>query len=168
MTARRQPDPRVLYCNRTGAAVSNDAIWSRDPADRRRWLINTLDVKLQRQAAVPAVCDDFGSLVEVRPIFRGLQAGMALPGLTAWLAGITLALLIGCAHYLDDIPDHSAEWDQAVYLQDAINAAIDQRKFDRAAQALCGPQAAWQQLQDGSVQCKTKHGRPTITVQVAP
>lgn len=94
--------------------------------------------------------------------------GSALPSTMAWLAGIALALLIGCAHYLDDIPDHSAEWDQAVYLQDAINAAIDQRKFDRAAQALCGPQASWQQLQDGSVQCRTKHGRPTITVQVAP
>lgn len=63
---RANLDPRVLYCNRTGAAVSNDAIWSRDPADRSRWLINTLDLKLQRSAAVPAVMDDFGSLVEVR------------------------------------------------------------------------------------------------------
>lgn len=66
------------------------------------------------------------------------------------------------------LDDHSDEWDQAVYLQDAINAAIAQEKFALAAQALCGPQASWQQLNDGSVQCKTKHGRPTITVQVAP
>jgi len=96
------------------------------------------------------------------------QRGVALPGLTAWLAGITIALLIACSHYLDDIPDHGAEWDQAVYLQDAINAAIQQEKFAVAAQALCGPQASWQQLHDGSVQCRTKHGKPTITVQVSP
>lgn len=66
------------------------------------------------------------------------------------------------------LDDHSDEWDQAVYLQDAINAAIAQEKFAVAAQALCGPQAAWQQLHDGSVQCRTKNGRPTITVQVSP
>jgi len=67
MITRPQPDPRVLYCNRTGAAVSNDAIWSRDPADRRLWLVHSLDLKLQRSAAVPAVMDDFGNLVQVRP-----------------------------------------------------------------------------------------------------
>jgi hypothetical protein len=66
------------------------------------------------------------------------------------------------------LDDHSAEWDQAVTLQDAINAAIAQEKFALAAQALCGPQAAWAQLNDGSVQCRTKHGKPTITVQVSP
>lgn len=66
MITRPQPDPRVLYCNRTGAAVSNDAIWSRDPADRRLWLVHSLDIKLQRSAAVPVVMDDFGNLVEVR------------------------------------------------------------------------------------------------------
>lgn len=66
------------------------------------------------------------------------------------------------------LDDHSAEWERAVTLQDAINEAIEQQKFALAAQALCGPQASWQQLHDGSVQCKTKHGRPTITVQVAP
>lgn len=96
------------------------------------------------------------------------QAGIALPTLTAWLAGITLALVIGCAHYLDDIPDHRAEWDQAVDLQAAIVASIDQQKFDRAAQALCGPQAAWAQMPDGAVQCSTKYGKPTITVRVSP
>lgn len=65
--ARPEPDPRVLYCNRTGAAVSNDAIWSRNPVDRRLWLVHSLDLKLQRSAAVPAVMDDFGNLVQVQP-----------------------------------------------------------------------------------------------------
>lgn len=84
---------------------------------------------------------------------------------TTALALAALLLLCWLGPSLDD---HSDEYAQAVYLQDAINASIQQQKFDRAAQALCGPQAAWAQLQDGSVQCKTKHGRPTITVSVAP
>lgn len=97
-----------------------------------------------------------------------VQHGHALPTVTAWLAGITIALLIGCAHYLDDIDDHSAENAQAVDLQAAIVASIAQERFDRAAQAVCGPQAAWVQLNDGSVQCSTKYGKPTITVRVSP
>lgn len=64
--AHAQPDPHVLYCNRTGAAVSNDAIWNRDPKDRRLWLVHALDLKLQRSAAVRAVMDDFGNLVRVQ------------------------------------------------------------------------------------------------------
>lgn len=84
----------------------------------------------------------------------------------------TTALAIAIAALLcwfgPSLDDHSAEFDQAVDLQDAINVAIHQQKFDRAAQALCGPQSPWVQTPDGSVQCKTKHGRPTITVQVAP
>jgi len=86
---------------------------------------------------------------------------------TNWLAGITVALLISASINLD-IDDHNAEIDQAVDLQAAIVAAIEQERFERAAQAVCGPQAAWAQLNDGSVQCSTKHGRPTITVKVSP
>ncbi len=81
---------------------------------------------------------------------------------------IAVAMVAALCWLGPPLDDHSDEWDQAVYLQDAINAAIHQEKFAVAAQALCGPQASWQQLNDGSVQCKTKHGKPTITVQVSP
>lgn len=81
---------------------------------------------------------------------------------------LALAALVLLCWFGPSLDDHSAEWDQVVTLQDAINAAIAQEKFAVAAQAVCGPQAAWQQLQDGSVMCRTKHGRPTITVQVSP
>lgn len=57
------PDPRVLYCARTGAAVSNDAIWYRDKEVHFRWLVETLDINLQRAPAIPAFTDDFGNLV---------------------------------------------------------------------------------------------------------
>ncbi len=82
---------------------------------------------------------------------------------------IIAVAMVGALCWLGpSLDDHGDEFAQAVYLQDAINAAIAQEKFAVAAQALCGPQASWQQLNDGSVQCKTKHGKPTITVQVAP
>ena len=64
--AHAQPDPRVLYCARSGAAVSNDAIWVRDSTNRVHWLVHRLDLKLQRLPPAIAVMDDFGNLVEVR------------------------------------------------------------------------------------------------------
>ena len=97
------------------------------------------------------------------------QRGAVLPTVTAWLAGITCAFAIaaiGCN--LDGIDDHHAEWQQAQDLQLAINAATARGRFEHAAQQLCGPQAAWAELADGSVQCRTKYGRPTITVRVSP
>ena len=89
--------------------------------------------------------------------------------LTPWLCGALLVLGVSAlGPWLDGIDDHSAEWDQAQDLQAAITRARDEQRFARAAQDLCGPQAAWQQLPDGSVQCRTKYGRPTITVKVSP
>lgn len=62
---RRQPDPRVLYCARSGAAVTNDAIWHHPRRGARHWLINLLDARLQRCPEQRAVVDDFGDLVVV-------------------------------------------------------------------------------------------------------
>lgn len=84
---------------------------------------------------------------------------------TTALSFAFVALLCWFGPSLDD---HSDEFDQAVDLQGAIQAAIEQGKFDRAAQAVCGPQSPWVQTADGSVQCSTKHGRPTILVRVSP
>lgn len=83
-------------------------------------------------------------------------------------AALALALIVALCWFGPSIDDHSAEADEAVDLQAAIVASIAQERFDRAAQAVCGPQAAWVQLPDGSVQCSTKYGKPTITVRVSP
>lgn len=93
-----------------------------------------------------------------------VQHGHALPTVTAWLAGITVALLIAASINLD-IDDHSAENDQAVELQYAINQAIAQEKFAQAAQAMCGPQSPWSEPAPGVVQCHNKHGRKTVIAQ---
>lgn len=98
------------------------------------------------------------------------MAGQASTTATTWLAALALALLLSTSHLLDGlaIDDHSAEFAQAQDIQLAINTATERGRFEAAAQQLCGPQAAWQELADGSVQCRTKHGRPTITVRVSP
>lgn len=91
-------------------------------------------------------------------------------GLAALVTAIGALLLFGgpVLDAIDAWPDHHAEHAQAQDLQVAINQAVERGRFEQAAQHLCGPQAAWSELADGSVQCRTKHGRPTITVQVAP
>lgn len=81
---------------------------------------------------------------------------------------LSFSLIVALCWFGPSIDDHSAENDQAADLQYAINEAIRQERFDKAAQALCGPQSPWVQTADGSVQCSTRYGKPTITVRVSP
>ena len=81
---------------------------------------------------------------------------------------IAVAMALALCWFGPTLDDHSAEAAQAVDLQYAINQAIAQEKFAQAAQAVCGPQSPWVQLNDGSVQCSTRYGKPTITVRVSP
>lgn len=62
---RRAPDPRVLYCARSCAGVSNDAVWHRPRTGAGHWAINLLDARLHRAPELRAVVDDFGTLVVV-------------------------------------------------------------------------------------------------------
>lgn len=62
---RPAPDPRVLYCARSGAAVSNDAIWHYPRAGHHHVVITRLDWQLRRAPEQRAVIDDFGNLVVV-------------------------------------------------------------------------------------------------------
>jgi len=96
-----------------------------------------------------------------------------MPARTPWMGTLTLALLFaavlaGVGPALDGAHARLSEPEHPPEVQAAINAAIERGRFEAAAQALCGPNAAWAGLPDGSVQCRTKHGRPTITVQVSP
>jgi hypothetical protein len=49
---------------------------------------------------------------------------------------------------------------------DAQVAAQRQARFERAAQDVCGPQAAFADLGNGIVQCFTKRNSPTIKVNL--
>lgn len=87
---------------------------------------------------------------------------------TAILAAAIAAVLAWLGPALDAIDDRSAEWDQARDLEDAQRAAAARHRFERAAQRMCGSQAAWREVGDGIVQCLTKRGRPTIRAAVSP
>lgn len=65
------------------------------------------------------------------------------------------------------LDDHSAEQAQADALQDAQHQAQAQARYDAAVQQLCGPNAAWMQLQDGAIQCTDKRGTPTRRVALS-
>ncbi len=73
-----------------------------------------------------------------------LMAG-ALAVLGPWLDGVTL-------------DDHSAEVQQAKDLEDAQRAAQARQRFERAAQHLCGPQSAWREVDNNSIECTARRG----------
>jgi len=84
---------------------------------------------------------------------------------TAFIATPLLVILLGWFGPVV-LDDHQGEWDQAADLEAAQQQAEAQARFEQAAQLMCGPQAAWSLLEDGSVQCRTKRGAKTITAQV--
>ena len=87
----------------------------------------------------------------------------------AWLSAIAIVLAYVVMTVLDGPTDHSTEVAQAQDLDDAHRADLARQRFERAAQAMCGENAAWSELEGGAIQCRTKHGRKTIVVaQVRP
>lgn len=61
------------------------------------------------------------------------------------------------------IDDHSAEQEQA---REAIKQQRAQQRFEKAAQEMCGMNAAWTDLGDGVIQCFSKKGRKTVKVSM--
>lgn len=51
-------------------------------------------------------------------------------------------------------------------LKDAQQSAARRDRFERAAQAMCGDNAAWRELADGAVQCFTRRGHKTHVAKV--
>lgn len=91
-------------------------------------------------------------------IARALLTTLAMIALLGWLG--------------PSLDDHGAEFDQAADIEAARHQASAQARYDAAVQRLCGPNAAWMELADGEIQCKTKRGTPTrrvtLTAQVTP
>lgn len=88
-----------------------------------------------------------------------MKAVHALPALVSWLAASLLALLLAAAWLLDGPDDHRAEWAQAHDLQAALHAEQARARFERAASAICGQNAAWMELEGGAIRCIPRHGR---------
>lgn len=89
---------------------------------------------------------------------------------TLLLAAAMAGALAVLGPYLDGVTldDHGAEVQQARDIEDAQRAAQARQRFERAAQLVCGSQAAWREAGNGVVQCFTKRGRPTMRVAVQP
>lgn len=89
---------------------------------------------------------------------------------TLLLAAAMAGALAVLGPYLDGVAldDHGAEVQQARDIEDAQRAAEARRRFEHAAQLVCGVQAAWREAGNGVVQCFTKRGRPTMRVAVQP
>jgi hypothetical protein len=81
------------------------------------------------------------------------------------LAGL-MALALSTAYLLDGPSDHQAAMDAAADAKATQAEQAAQARFERAAQAMCGENAGWTQLENGAVQCFNKTGRKTQKVQL--
>jgi hypothetical protein len=83
-----------------------------------------------------------------------------------WTLAALTALILSTAYLLDGPSDHQAAIDAAA---DAKATQAEQRaqaRFEKAAQQMCGENAGWKLLENGSVQCFTKRGHKTRKVQL--
>jgi len=81
-----------------------------------------------------------------------------------WLAAALIALVLGTSHYLDWPSEFEAAQDAAAAYRAARTEQERQQRFEAAAQAMCGENAAWKLLDDGSIQCFTHRGFKTKKV----
>jgi hypothetical protein len=78
---------------------------------------------------------------------------------------VLAAFVVGAWLYL------AANFDREAEQGDTRHQAglAEDLRFARAAQALCGPNAAWSETtHKGQIVCKTKRGHKTITAKVQP
>ena len=83
-----------------------------------------------------------------------------------WTLAVAMAAALSTAYLLDGPSDHQAAMDAAA---DAKATQAEQRaqvRFEKAAQQMCGENAGWTKLDNGSVQCFTKRGHKTQKVQL--
>lgn len=66
-----------------------------------------------------------------------------------------------------DMTDHSAEHAQAQEIEQRLSEAEQQRRRDTAAQYACGPQSAYEWVNESTVQCFTTRGKKSGAVEVA-
>lgn len=87
-------------------------------------------------------------------------------GRSILLATAMVGALAILGPYLDGVSldDHGTEVQQARDLEDAQRAAQARKRFERAAQRLCGPQSAWREISQGVIECKARRGLPSTTV----
>jgi hypothetical protein len=76
------------------------------------------------------------------------------------------ALVLSTAYLLDGPSDHQAAMDAASDAKATQREQAALARFEKAAQAMCGDNAGWTQLENGAVQCFNKTGRKTQKVNL--
>lgn len=79
-----------------------------------------------------------------------------------WLLACLIAAIMASSYMLDSPSDTDAAQAHAMSLTDAQKADAAAERFAKAAAAVCGINAAAQDLGDGTVQCMTHKGRKTV------
>ena len=83
-----------------------------------------------------------------------------------WTLAALTALVLSTAYLLDGPSDHQAAMDAAADAKATQREKAQQERFEKAAQSMCGSNAGWQLLENGTVQCFTKRGHKTQKVQL--
>ena len=83
-----------------------------------------------------------------------------------WTLSALTALVLSTAYLLDGPSDHQAAIDAASDAKATQREKAQQARFEKAAQSICGNNAGWQLLENGTVQCFTKRGHKTQKVQL--
>ena len=83
-----------------------------------------------------------------------------------WTLAVLTALVLSTAYLLDGPSDHQAAIDTAADAKATQREQAALARFEKAAQAMCGDNAGWTQLENGAVQCFNKTGRKTQKVQL--
>jgi hypothetical protein len=83
-----------------------------------------------------------------------------------WMLAVATALVLSTAYLLDGPSDYQAAIDAAADAKATQREQAALARFEKAAQAMCGDNAGWTQLENGSVQCLTKRGHKTQKVQL--
>ena len=83
-----------------------------------------------------------------------------------WTLAVAVSLALSTAYLLDGPSDHQAAMDAAADAKATQREQAALARFEKAAQQMCGENAGWTKLDNGSVQCFTKQGRKTQKVQL--
>ena len=83
-----------------------------------------------------------------------------------WTLAVAVSLALSTAYLLDGPSDHQAAIDAAADAKATQRELAQQARFEKAAQQMCGENAGWKLLENGSVQCFTKRGHKTQKVQL--
>jgi hypothetical protein len=83
-----------------------------------------------------------------------------------WMLAVAVAVVLSTAYLLDGPSDHQAAMDAAADAKATQREQAALARFEKAAQQMCGDNAGWTQLENGSVQCFTKRGHKTQKVQL--